>query len=80
VVHVTLKLFELCAVPLGVTTVIGPVAAPVGTVAVVVVYEFTVTPAAAVPLNETLIAMDRSGFIAGPPFFALSLRARGAAG
>ena len=43
---VTTKLDELVPVPAGFVTVIGPVVAPVGTVAVILVLEFTVKLAA----------------------------------
>ena len=47
-----MKLLELVAVPPGVVTVIVPVVAPVGTVAVMLVLELTVNEAL-VPLNFT---------------------------
>jgi hypothetical protein len=51
----TVNLFVLVAVPAGVVTLIGPVAAPVGTVARIEVAESTVKPALA-PLNLTAVA------------------------
>src|SRR5437879_769979 len=51
----TVKLLALVAVPPGVVTLNGPVAAPAGTVAVIAVAEFTVKPAL-VPLNRTAVA------------------------
>ena len=45
----TVKLVEDVAVPPGVVTVIVPVVAPIGTVAVICVALFTVNEAAAVP-------------------------------
>jgi hypothetical protein len=52
---VTVKLVELAAVPPGVVTLIGPLVAPLGTVAVIWVFEFTVN-AAVVPLKATFVA------------------------
>jgi hypothetical protein len=52
---VTLKLVELVAVPPGVVTLIGPLVAALGTVAVIWVSEFTVN-CAAVPLKATFVA------------------------
>jgi hypothetical protein len=46
----------LLAVPEGVVTVMGPLVAPVGTVAVICVPELTVNDDAAVPLNATPVA------------------------
>jgi hypothetical protein len=46
----TVKLLTLLAVPAGLMTLIGPLVAPVGTVAVMVVAELAVKPAL-VPLN-----------------------------
>lgn len=54
-VVVTVKLEELVALPPGVVTVIGPLAAPLGTVAVICVSEFTAN-VAAVPLKVTDVA------------------------
>jgi hypothetical protein len=51
----TVKLLALLAVPAEVVTLIGPVIAPAGTVAVIAVAEFTVKPAL-VPLNRTAVA------------------------
>src|SRR5437867_12842285 len=51
---VTVKLLTLVAVPAGVVTLIGPVVAPLGTVAVIWVLEFTVKPAV-VPLKVTAV-------------------------
>jgi hypothetical protein len=56
---VTVKLWELVAVPSGVVTPIGPVAAPEGTAVVVLVFEFAVN-VADTPLNVTLVAAMRS--------------------
>jgi hypothetical protein len=56
---VTVKLWELVAVPSGVVTLIGPVVAPEGTVDVMVVFEFAVN-VADTPLNVTLVAAMRS--------------------
>jgi hypothetical protein len=53
---VTLKSLVLTAVPFGVTTLIGPVVAPLGTVAVICVSESTVKEVAGVPLNLTAVA------------------------
>ena len=52
---VTVKSVELAPVPAEVVTLIGPVVAPLGTVAVICVLEFTVNDAL-VPLNATLVA------------------------
>jgi hypothetical protein len=52
---VTVKLAELVAVPPGVVTEIGPLAAPDGTVALICVSELTANDAAA-PLNDTVVA------------------------
>src|SRR3989442_1019788 len=52
---VTVKLVALVAVPPGVVTLIAPLVAPLGTVAVICVSEFTVKEAAA-PLNATAVA------------------------
>jgi hypothetical protein len=49
----TVKLVVLVAVPSESVTAIGPVVAPVGTVAVICVSELTVNVVAAVPLNVT---------------------------
>src|SRR5207302_1236223 len=54
----TVKLPELLAEPPGVVTLIGPLEAPAGTVAVIVVAELTVKPAL-VPLNCTTVAPVR---------------------
>src|SRR2546425_6530638 len=51
----TVKLLALLAVPPGVVTLSGPVVAPAGTVAVIVVAEPTVK-LALVPLNRTAVA------------------------
>jgi hypothetical protein len=51
----TVKLLALLAVPAEVVTLIGPVIAPAGTVAVIAVAEFTVK-LALVPLNITAVA------------------------
>src|SRR6202007_2827523 len=51
----TVKLPALVAVPPGVVTLIGPLVAPDGTVAVIVVAELTVK-LALVPLNRTAVA------------------------
>src|SRR5467141_1240169 len=52
---ITVKLPALLAVPSAVVTRIGPVVAPVGTVAVIAVAEFTVK-LALTPLNVTAVA------------------------
>jgi hypothetical protein len=52
----TVKLLALLAVPAGLMTLIGPLVAPVGTVAVIVVAEFAVK-LALVPLNRTAEAL-----------------------
>ena len=54
----TVKLVAVVAVPPGVVTEIFPVTAPVGTVVVILVLEFTVKVAATVP-NLTAVAWDR---------------------
>jgi hypothetical protein len=51
----TVKRLELVPVPTGVTTLIGPVVAPAGTVAVIFAEELT-TNVAAVPLKATAVA------------------------
>src|SRR5438067_6000250 len=51
-----IKLVALVAVPSGVVTVMGPVVAPVGTVAVIEVSETTVKLVAATPLNSMPVA------------------------
>src|SRR2546428_29810 len=51
----TVKALALVAVPAGVVTLSGPVVAPLGTVAVIEVAEFTVK-LALVPLNVTAVA------------------------
>ena len=51
-----MKSVALVAVPPGVVTAIGPVVAPVGTVAVIWVSEFTVNVVAAMPPNVTALA------------------------
>jgi hypothetical protein len=56
---VTVKFWELGAVPSGVVTLIGPVVAPEGTVVVIVVFEVAVN-VAETPLNVTLVAPMRS--------------------
>src|SRR5438445_13435577 len=55
----TVKLIALLAVPPAVVTLIGPLVAPDGAVAVIVVAEFTVK-LALVPLNRTALAPVRS--------------------
>src|SRR5438093_2848064 len=55
---VTVKLLALVAVPPGVVTLIGPVVAPLGTVAVIWVLELEVM-VAATPLKVTLVAPVR---------------------
>jgi hypothetical protein len=52
----TVKLLALVAVPPGVVTEIGPLVAPLGTVAVTCVDEFTLKLEAATPLNPTPLA------------------------
>jgi hypothetical protein len=56
---VTVKFWELAAVPSGVVTLIGPVVAPEGTVVVILVFEFAVN-VADTPSNVTLVAAMRS--------------------
>ena len=56
---VTVKLWELVAVPSGVLTRIGPVVAPEGTVVVILMFEFAVN-VADTPLNVTLVDAMRS--------------------
>ena len=51
----TVKLVVVVTVPPGVVIVIGPVVAPVGTVAVIWVAEFTTTLVAVIPLNLTTV-------------------------
>ena len=51
-----MKLAELVAVPSAVTTVIGPVVTPTGTVATICVVEFTVKEAFK-PLNRTALGV-----------------------
>ena len=51
----TVKLVALSAVPAGLLTLIGPVVAPAGTVAVICVSELAVNVVAAVPLNATAV-------------------------
>src|SRR5215471_14253290 len=53
---VTVKLVELLAVPPAVVTLILPVTAPVGTVAVIFVSETTVNEVALTPPNVTFVA------------------------
>src|SRR5439155_1723589 len=53
---VTVNEAVLAPVPDGVATAIGPVVAPVGTVAVIWVAELTANAVAAVPLKVTLVA------------------------
>src|SRR3974377_1509968 len=52
----TVKLLALVAVPPGGVTLIVPLVAPVGTVAVIWVAEFTAKELALVPLNFTAVA------------------------
>src|SRR5579863_6151830 len=52
---VTLNFLLLCSVAFGVVTVTRPVVAPVGTTAVIYVFDSTVNLVAAVPLNETAL-------------------------
>jgi hypothetical protein len=52
----TVKLAALAPVPLALVTVMGPVAAPAGTVTVICEAEFTVKPGAETPLKATLVA------------------------
>lgn len=54
-----MKLAALVAVPCGVTTVIFPVVAPAGTVALTEIAESGVNDVAALPLNETAEALVR---------------------
>ena len=58
-VALTVKLVLLVAVPPGVVTVIAPVVAPIGTVAVIDVELEALKPDAAVPLNFTDVAEPR---------------------
>ena len=53
---VTVKFVALVPVPLGVVTRIAPVVAPVGTVTVIWVAEFTVNLVVATLVNETAVA------------------------
>src|SRR5207253_401693 len=53
---VTVNALALVAVPPGVVTLSGPVVAPLGTVAAIVVAELTVKLTALVPLNVTAVA------------------------
>jgi hypothetical protein len=53
---ITVKLVPLVAVPPGVTTSIGPLAAPAGTVVVIVVSFTTVNAGCGVPLKRTALA------------------------
>jgi len=53
---VTVKLVRLVPVPAGVVTAIGPVVAPLGTVAVICVAAFTVKVVAATPPKVTAVA------------------------
>jgi hypothetical protein len=55
VLDATVKLVVVVNVPPGVVTEIGPVVAPVGTVAVIWVAEFTTTLVAVIPLNLTTV-------------------------
>jgi hypothetical protein len=52
---ITVKTVELVAVPPGVVTAIFPVMAPIGTVAVTCISEFTVKVVAATPPKVTLL-------------------------
>ena len=54
ILNTIVKLVELVAVPAGLVTLIGPVVAPLGTVAVIWVSEFTVKLAAG-PLKATAV-------------------------
>src|ERR1019366_2414140 len=56
IVGVTLKVAELVAVPPGVVTAIFPVLAPLGTVAVILLSEFTVNVVAVTPPKVTFVA------------------------
>ncbi len=56
---VTVKFVELAPVPSSVVTLMGPVVAPDGTLAVIFVLEFTVKVAAAVVLNFTSVAPEK---------------------
>jgi hypothetical protein len=58
-VGVTVKLVALVAVPPASTTVIGPVVAPVGTVAVICVAELVTGATAAIPLNFTDVTVTK---------------------
>jgi hypothetical protein len=56
---VTMKSSALASVPSGVVTEIFPVEAPVGTLAVILVFEFTVNTDWSTPLNSTRVAPVR---------------------
>lgn len=55
-IRIIVKLEELLPVPPGVIIEMGPVVAPVGTVTVICVAEFTVKVVALIPLNLTAVA------------------------
>ena len=57
---ITVKLVVEAAILMGVVTLMGPVVAPVGTVAVIWVAEFTVNTGATVPLKRTCVVPVRS--------------------
>ena len=78
----TEKLLALVVVPAGVVTVIGPDAAPAGTVAVILIGELTVNTAE-VPLNFTAVAPVRfaplmATLVPGAPLAGVKLVIRGA--
>ena len=80
--HMTEKPLALVAVPAGVVTVIGPDAAPAGTVAVILIGELTVNTAE-VPLNFTAVAPVRfaplmATLVPGAPLAGVKLVIRGA--
>ena len=59
----TVKLAALLVVPLGVVTLIGPVEAPAGTVAVMWMAESTVNVVALTPLKRTAVAPVEIGAV-----------------
>jgi hypothetical protein len=54
-VTITTKSLALLAVPSAFVTLIGPVLAPLGTTAVICVFETTLKPLAGIPLNATAV-------------------------
>jgi hypothetical protein len=82
---VTVKLDVLVAVPAGVVTEIGPLAAPGGTVAVIDESDATVNADAAVPLNATAVAPVKpwpasDTFVPGGPLRGSKAEIAGAVG